>query len=129
MRVEPAIITLRRVRRGAVLDGCGRRAVVVAASTRPTRLPRGPAVPDCSHLAEIRDVAPSSRQGCTDCLAQGRQTWAHLRECLTCWHVACCDSSPFRHASAHHDATGHPVMASFEPVERWRWCYVDSMIV
>jgi hypothetical protein len=52
-----------------------------------------------------------------------------LRLCLTCGHVGCCDSSPHRHAAAHHAGTGHPVMRSFEPGESWRWCYVDQRIV
>ena len=86
-------------------------------------------MPECAHLTQIRDVKPSTTRGCTDCIALGEYKWVHLRECLTCGHVACCDSSPHRHATAHHAATQHPVMASFEPGERWRWCYVDQMIV
>jgi len=72
---------------------------------------------------------PDSRDDCTDCTAMGARVWRHLRMCLTCGHVACCDSSPHRHASAHHGATGHPVMRSFEPGEQWRWCYDDQRIV
>jgi uncharacterized UBP type Zn finger protein len=72
---------------------------------------------------------PDSRDACTDCTALGARVWAHLRMCLTCGHVACCDSSPHRHADAHHAATGHPVMRSFEPGEDWRWCFEDRRVV
>lgn len=83
----------------------------------------------CVHMTEVRDVRPSTTEGCTDCLALGEHRWVHLRECLSCGHVACCDSSPRRHASAHHAVTAHPVIRSFEPGESWRWCFVDQMIV
>jgi uncharacterized UBP type Zn finger protein len=64
--------------------------------------------------------------GCAQCHAAGESNWAHLRMCLTCGHVGCCDSSPHQHATAHFQQTGHPVMRSIEPGEAWRWCYVDS---
>lgn len=83
---------------------------------------------ECSHLDQVKDVAPSSTEGCSDCLAVGGR-WVHLRECLACGHVGCCDSSPAKHASAHYEETGHPVMRSFEPGEDWRWCFVDEAIV
>ncbi len=84
----------------------------------------------CGHLDRIRaDVQPSSTEGCTDCLAIGSRNWVHLRECLSCGHVACCDSSPHKHASAHFRDSDHPVMRSFEPGEDWRWCYVDEVLV
>jgi uncharacterized UBP type Zn finger protein len=83
---------------------------------------------ECTHVAEIRDVTPSSTEGCTDCLAAGGR-WVHLRECLVCGKVGCCDSSPAKHASAHYRETGHPVMQSFEPGENWRWCFVDEAAV
>jgi hypothetical protein len=85
-------------------------------------------VAGCAHLDQIHDVAPSTTEGCTDCLRIG-SSWVHLRECLVCGHVACCDSSPHRHASAHFHDSGHPVMRSFEPGEDWRWCFVDEQIV
>ena len=72
---------------------------------------------------------PDSTAGCHDCASIGENPWAHLRMCLTCGHVACCDSSPHRHATRHHADTGHPVMRSFEPGENWRWCYEDERIV
>ncbi|MGE2771806.1 UBP-type zinc finger domain-containing protein [Rhodococcus sp. 1.20] len=67
-------------------------------------------------------------QGCEECLRLGTP-WVHLRLCLTCGHVGCCDSSPGRHASAHAHAIGHPIVQSMEPGEDWRWCYVDQNFV
>jgi hypothetical protein len=84
---------------------------------------------ECTHVAEIGDVTPSTTEGCEDCLAVGSGGWVHLRECLSCGHVGCCDSSPAKHASAHYRATDHPVIQSFEPGEDWRWCYVDEALV
>lgn len=75
------------------------------------------------------EPAPDSPDGCSDCLALGESHWAHLRLCLSCGHVACCDSSPHRHATAHATDEGHPVVRSFEPGETWRWCYRDERIV
>jgi uncharacterized UBP type Zn finger protein len=80
---------------------------------------------DCSHSSTIRDVTPSAPDVCLDCLASG-DSWVHLRICLTCGHVGCCDASKNRHATAHFHATGHPVIQSFEPGESWRYCYVDD---
>jgi Zn ribbon nucleic-acid-binding protein len=79
----------------------------------------------CEHVREIRSVEPDSTRGCSDCLAVG-DGWVHLRECLTCGHVACCDSSKNKHARKHFRATHHPIVQSFEPGEDWRWCYVDD---
>ena len=80
----------------------------------------------CEHLESVTDdVALDSDRGCGDCLAAGVR-WVHLRSCLECGHVACCDSSPMRHATAHFRTTGHPVVRSQEPGESWRWCYVDA---
>ena len=84
----------------------------------------------CPHVSELPEsVAPDNPEGCADCLAHDEHNWAHLRICLSCGHVACCDSSPRRHATAHFHASEHPVMRSFEPEEDWRWCYVDARIV
>jgi CPA2 family monovalent cation:H+ antiporter-2 len=77
----------------------------------------------CAHVDGIGPVAPSAA-GCEDCLRIGAR-WNHLRICLLCGHVGCCDSSPNRHASAHHRQTGHPLVASAEDGEDWAWCYVD----
>lgn len=79
------------------------------------------------HLKAIRPVTPSSN-GCEDCLRIG-SPWLHLRLCLTCGHVGCCDSSPNRHARKHFHQTEHPVVRSFEIGEDWRWCYVDEAFV
>ena len=80
----------------------------------------------CPHLAEIRDVEPVTPEGCEECLAIGSD-WVHLRLCLSCGHVGCCDQSPNRHATKHFHRTKHPVMRSFEPGEDWGWCYVDEI--
>jgi len=82
----------------------------------------------CEHLDSVRDVAPSTLEGCEDCLREGTR-WVHLRECLHCGHVGCCDNSPRRHATAHWHTTTHPVMRSFEPGERWGWCYPDELML
>ena len=81
----------------------------------------------CQHLAQIQDVMPSA-EGCEDCLRIGGQ-WMHLRLCLTCGHVGCCDNSPNRHATKHYHKTKHPVIRSFEPGEDWMWCYVDELFI
>ena len=81
----------------------------------------------CGHITQINDVEPSA-QGCEDCLRMG-DTWMHLRQCLICGYVGCCDQSPNRHATAHFHATEHPIIRSLEPGEDWRWCYVDEMLV
>ncbi|SFQ56575.1 monovalent cation:H+ antiporter, CPA1 family [Amycolatopsis rubida] len=82
----------------------------------------------CKHLShEWPDQEPSSRDSCAECVEAG-MTWVHLRICLKCGHVACCDSSPGKHASQHFHETLHPVMRSFEPGETWRWCFVDKQL-
>lgn len=78
----------------------------------------------CEHVAQIRDVKPSGK-GCKECLESGDE-WVHLRLCLTCGHVGCCDSSKNKHAIKHFAAVKHPIIRSFEPGEDWRWCYVDQ---
>ena len=78
-------------------------------------------------MDRIRDVEPSG-QGCAECLEIG-DTWVHLRECLTCGHVGCCDNSKNKHASRHFHSTGHPKIRSFQPGEDRRWCYVDEVLV
>jgi hypothetical protein len=80
----------------------------------------------CGHLDQIHQVTPSSTEGCSECLATGTK-WNHLRLCLTCGQVGCCDSSPERHASRHAKDHGHPIVMSFEPAEDWCWCYVDEV--
>ena len=78
----------------------------------------------CEHLMEI-DPQPAHADGCEECLKIG-SAWVHLRLCLSCGHVGCCDSSPQRHATRHFRQTTHPVIASYEPGERWAWCYADE---
>ncbi len=80
----------------------------------------------CTHLDQILVEVPDSVPGCEDCLAIGGR-WVHLRLCMTCGHVGCCDSSPNRHASKHAAADQHPIVRSVEPGERWYWCYVDEI--
>jgi len=80
----------------------------------------------CDHLTEIHDVTPDSTEGCSDCLREGTR-WVHLRECLVCGHVGCCDNSPRKHATAHWHATDHAVIRSAEPDETWAWCYQDNL--
>jgi len=79
--------------------------------------------------APAGDPAPASGddRSCQDCVAIGETHWAHLRKCLTCGHIGCCDSSPRRHATGHFHDTGHPVMRSAEPGEVWRWCFVHEV--
>jgi hypothetical protein len=81
----------------------------------------------CQHLDQIAVYEPPEAiPGCEDCLAIGDR-WVHLRLCQTCGHIGCCDSSPHRHATAHHGATGHPVIRSAEPGEDWSWCFEDEV--
>ena len=82
----------------------------------------------CAHLDVIADVTPDTTEGCSDCLREGTR-WVHLRECLVCGHVGCCDNSPRKHATAHWHGTSHPVIRSFEPGEQWAWCYPDNLFL
>ena len=79
----------------------------------------------CDHLEQVRSVPPRT-QGCEECLALGDR-WVHLRECMTCGHVGCCDSSKNKHATRHFHATEHPIIRSIEPGEEWGWCYPDEL--
>jgi uncharacterized UBP type Zn finger protein len=85
----------------------------------------------CTHIDELAIVdgvlgAPPSGDGCVECLERGMQ-WVHLRRCLTCGHVGCCDNSVGKHATAHSRTVGHPLVQSFEPDEDWVWCYPDDV--
>jgi uncharacterized UBP type Zn finger protein len=82
----------------------------------------------CKHLAQVRDVRPKTPDGCEECLASGDE-WVHLRLCLECGHVGCCDDSPNRHATKHFHKTQHPVMRSFEPGEDWGFCFVENLVI
>ena len=81
---------------------------------------------ECTHLDSIK-VTQTDIHVCEDCIKTG-DTWVHLRMCLTCGHVGCCDSSPNKHASKHANQSDHPLIRSIEPGERWVWCYVDQII-
>jgi len=83
--------------------------------------------PGCVHLDQVRDVKPRTPEGCEECLKAG-SWWVHLRLCLECGHVGCCDSSPNTHATKHFHATQHPIMRSLEPGEDWGFCFVDEMM-
>lgn len=82
----------------------------------------------CSHLGLIRPVSPRIPEGCEECLKTG-SSWVHLRLCLECGHVGCCDQSPGKHATKHFHRTSHPIMRTFEPGENWGWCYIDELIL
>jgi hypothetical protein len=81
----------------------------------------------CSHLDRITVLdLPAEILGCEECLRIG-SSWVHLRMCMTCGRIGCCDSSPMRHASTHARADDHPVARSAEPGEEWSWCFVDEI--
>ena len=80
----------------------------------------------CTHLDQIQQVTPSAN-GCEECLQSG-DSWVHLRLCLICGHVGCCDSSKNKHATRHFRATQHPLVRSIEPGEAWIWCYADRVM-
>jgi hypothetical protein len=84
--------------------------------------------PTCVHLEAIESVRRPARHVCDECVKTGSQ-WVHLRTCQQCGTTRCCDSSPNRHASAHARESGHPVVASAEPGERWLYCYPDDAFV
>ena len=80
----------------------------------------------CEHARAAGSAIPRTPRGCEECLQSG-DSWVHLRLCLACGHVGCCDSSPNRHATKHFEESGHPVIRSLEPGETWGWCYVDRL--
>jgi len=80
---------------------------------------------NCTHLNEIK-IEKTSKHVCEDCVKIG-DSWVHLRMCLICGHVGCCDSSKNRHATKHFHSTTHPLIRSIEPGERWVWCYLDQV--
>ncbi|HEV2780058.1 MAG TPA: UBP-type zinc finger domain-containing protein [Actinophytocola sp.] len=82
----------------------------------------------CAHLDQVRNVDAQTPDGCAECLASGSE-WVHLRKCLTCGHIGCCDSSPNKHATHHYSRTRHPVIVSFEPGEDWGWCYPEELML
>lgn len=83
--------------------------------------------PSCIHLDdEIKNVTARTPNGCEECLQTG-STWVHLRLCLSCGHVGCCDQSINKHGTQHFRSSGHPVIRSYEPGENWKWCFVDEI--
>jgi uncharacterized UBP type Zn finger protein len=79
----------------------------------------------CEHIEGLQDVTPSGN-GCKECLEMG-DMWVHLRLCVACGHVGCCDNSKNKHATKHYHTTNHPVIKSYEPDEDWGFCYVDEI--
>lgn len=82
----------------------------------------------CSHITSISNVRTAQRRECEECVKIGAR-WLHLRTCQQCGGTRCCDSSPNQHASKHAQSSGHPVIASAEPGERWLYCYPDEQFV
>jgi len=114
------------VRRRRRLDRCSinhqRLAVPAGAAVKGVN-----PMPTCTHLDHVKVTElPEAVDGCEECLAEG-EPWLHLRICLECGHVGCCDDSPNRHATAHAKGTGHPIIRSLQPGEDWSWCFVDDI--
>jgi hypothetical protein len=82
----------------------------------------------CLHLEQVQDVDPKTPEGCEECLKTG-SAWVHLRLCLSCGHVGCCDNSVGKHATKHFHRSKHPLIRSFEPDEDWGWCYVEELMI
>jgi uncharacterized UBP type Zn finger protein len=83
----------------------------------------------CAHLDSVTITQlPESVEGCVDCLAQG-SVWLHLRICLSCGHVGCCDDSPQQHASHHAEDAQHPIIRSLQPDEDWSYCFIENMVM
>uniref|UniRef100_Q027V9 UBP-type domain-containing protein n=1 Tax=Solibacter usitatus (strain Ellin6076) TaxID=234267 RepID=Q027V9_SOLUE len=81
----------------------------------------------CTHLSEVK-FTTTDKRGCEECMKMG-DSWVHLRLCMECGHVGCCDSSKNKHATKHYHRVKHPVVRSIEPGESWIWCYEDQEIV
>ena len=82
----------------------------------------------CQHLDQIKDVKPKTPEGCEECLKMG-DSWFHLRLCLSCGHVGCCDQSANKHATKHFHETKHPIIQSLQPGEDWKYCYIDDLLI
>ncbi|MBK5233266.1 MAG: UBP-type zinc finger domain-containing protein [Thermoleophilia bacterium] len=82
---------------------------------------------ECNHLDQVKITElPESVEGCEDCLKEGTD-WFHLRICLECGYVGCCDNSPEMHATRHNAASGHAIIRSIQPGEEWSWCFIDEI--
>ena len=83
----------------------------------------------CEHIQNAnQDIDAKTPNGCEECLQMGSK-WVHLRLCLDCGHVGCCDSSPNKHSTKHYHHTKHPVIKSYQPGENWQWCFIDEVLV
>ncbi|HLA44070.1 MAG TPA: UBP-type zinc finger domain-containing protein [Aggregatilineales bacterium] len=82
----------------------------------------------CSHLHMAQEDLPENVPGCEECMARGTG-WVHLRQCLICGHVGCCETSVHKHASKHYEETGHPLVRAYRPDEGWIWCYEDEALI
>jgi uncharacterized UBP type Zn finger protein len=98
------------------------RVVIVMCLTMPK--------PDvqCVHIDKVNPETPGNTEGCEECEKIGSD-WVHLRLCLTCGHVGCCNSSPNKHGTKHFVETGHPIIRSYEPGEDWKWCFIDDIFL
>src|SRR5215212_4352878 len=111
-----------------VMDKCLGATVQHLGARRATEQDRLASSDRCEHFAQIAGLEPRTPAGCEECLAAGGR-WVHLRLCLTCGHVGCCDNSPGRHATAHYHHTQDPLIQSLEPEEDWAWCYPDEVFI
>jgi hypothetical protein len=121
--VYPARTGLKRIDSGSIIRHVP--GVPCAVRTGPDRRREAMSSGACEHIAAVTDVKTAARRECEECVKIGAR-WVHLRTCQECGATLCCDSSPNRHASKHARASGHPVIASAEPGERWLYCYVDD---
>ena len=83
---------------------------------------------DCEHIKVVDFDKKGNTKGCEECEKIGSD-WVHLRLCLSCGHVGCCDSSVNKHGTKHYQETDHPVIKSYEPGENWKWCYEDNLFI
>lgn len=82
----------------------------------------------CKHLDVVDTDKKGNTKGCEECEQIGSD-WVHLRLCLTCGHVGCCDNSKNKHGTKHFTSTSHPIIKSYEPGESWKWCYIDELFI
>ena len=119
MKTVPVTALIRR----AIFGRCSSRS-----PSRPAAMPSPMSTKICKHLGAITDIKLAQHRECAECVKIGAR-WVHLRTCQECGATLCCDDSPNRHASKHARASGHPVIASAEPGERWLYCYPDDAFV
>lgn len=107
------------------MDNQFRRKLPTGEALRRSVWSRGREAQECTHRDQIRNVTANS-EGCEKCLATG-DTWIHLRLCLSCGHVGCCNDSKNKHAARHYRETDHPIVRPMEAGEDWLWCYADEV--